>query len=244
MEYIDTHNAVLERYFDAFIKKSGNIIKETVSEIGSGATRSLVRISPYIVTYTDQKYAKVLAEYRDKILAEDERMFYAVFNLCLNPKIITEMTFDIIKFVIDRMPPQTQDGFINKYKELYGESTDFIAEMATKQATKTAIIYAIATLLSIEIARKAEVMAAVSKVTKYSLTALQIYGLVTKAGISADKLRRQERIIYNLLYSKKIEMLYFIIEPKIAPLIAITASNDHANADALIQVFSNIFHRD
>lgn len=244
MEYIDTHYRVLEKYYDAFIKKSSNIIIGTVKDIGVGAQRALVRISPYTVVYTNPKYAKLFNAYTNKILKEDKRMFSAVYNLVMHSQIIYEMSFEIIKFILERTPVKTQDEFIVRFKKTYVKSTDFIALKATQQATKISIIMVIAKFIAVNLVNKSSVIAASSKITSISLTAFQIYGFVTKAGLAADKLRQQDRLIYDLLYSKNIEMLYFIIEPQISPLISVTKVNDHTNADALIEALSIIFHKD
>lgn len=60
--------------------------------------------------------------------------------------------------------------------------------------------------------------------------------------MSARKLRREDKIIYNMLYAKNAEMLYFIVAKKLDPLIIVTKTNDHANADALIKALADIFY--
>lgn len=244
MEYMDEHHRVLEKYYDAFIIKSSNIIKDTARDIGVGAQRALVRISPHVAIYTNPKYAKLLGAYNNKILKEDKRMLLAVSNLIFHPQAIYEMSYDIVKFIIERAPEKTQDEFIVRFKKAYDNTTDLIALKVTQQATKIAIISMIARLIATNLTNKAAVIAVISKITKTSLTAFQIYGLVTKAGLAADKLRQQDRLIYNLLYSKNSEMLYFIIEPQISPLIYVTKINDHTNADALIEALATLFHKD
>ncbi|MCU1791768.1 hypothetical protein CUU52_01925 [Pectobacterium polaris] len=57
----------------------------------------------------------------------------------------------------------------------------------------------------------------ISQLSKRVITAFQIYSYVEKAAQSARKLRRNDRVIYNILYSKNTEMLYFIVTKKNRP---------------------------
>ncbi|MCW7548348.1 hypothetical protein OO184_10435 [Photorhabdus sp. APURE] len=71
------------------------------------------------------------------------------------------------------------------------------------------------------------------------LVAFQSYGYVEHAAISANKLKRECPPFYWALYSKELEMLYFIVEPVLSKgsnLIGKQRSEDdivHAIADII-----------
>ncbi|XYQ52787.1 hypothetical protein ACS91J_12935 [Pectobacterium carotovorum] len=93
----------------------------------------------------------------------------------------------------------------------------------------------------IELAR-GKISHQISQLSKRVIIAFQIYSYVEKTAQSARKLRRSDRVIYNMLYSKNTEILYFIVAKKIDPLIVVTKLNDHTNADELINALADIFY--
>lgn len=242
MEYIESSNKVLARYYDAFIKRTSGIIQETAEDIGTGAERMLVRISPYSILPIDPKYSKVISGFGNLVIQEDKRMMTCILSLITNPNLIYDMVKTIIDYVFSKMPEKTQKNLSDRYRELGSKVSSVISEQAIKQATKIAIIEGVSKLIATKVSNEPMTKLTADQMSKGVITAFQIYSYVEKAAQSARKLRRDDRVIYNMLYSKNTEMLYFIIAKKIDPLIVVTKLNDHTNADELINVLSDIFY--
>ncbi|QSD34908.1 hypothetical protein H5A40_17850 [Pectobacterium brasiliense] len=242
MEYIESSNRVLSRYYDAFIKRTSGIIQETAEDIGTGAARMSVWISPYSIAHLNPNYAQVMTEYRSLIINEDKRMLYCLSSLVRKPSIIYDMVKTIVDYLFSKMPEKEQKELSEKFKDIGYKFSNAITDQVVKQATKIALIEALSQLIASRIFNDPEVKRIAKILTQGVITAFQIYGYVEKASRAARKLRRDDKVIYNMLYSQGTEMLYFIIAKKINPLIVVTRSNDHTNADDFINVLADIFY--
>ncbi|MEQ9995049.1 hypothetical protein [Pectobacterium versatile] len=242
MEYIESSNKVLARYYDAFIKRTSGIIQETAEDIGTGAARMSVWISPNAMLSVDPKYSKLISEFRHLVIQEDKRMMVCILSLIANPNLIYDMVKTIVDYLFSKMPEKTQKNLSERYRELGSKVSSVIAEQAIKQTTKIAIIEGLSKLIATKISNEPITKLTADQMSKGVITAFQIYSYVEKAAQSARKLRRDDRVIYNMLYSKNTEMFYFIVAKKIDPLIVVTKLNDHTNADELINVLADIFY--
>ncbi|GKX43042.1 hypothetical protein [Pectobacterium carotovorum] len=242
MEYIESSNRVLARYYDAFIKRTSGIIQETAEDIGTGAARMSVWVSPYSITHLNPNYARAMTEFRSMIFEEDRRMIVCLSSLFINPNLIYDMVKTIIDYLFSKTPDKTQKSLLERYRELGYKVSNTITEQAIKQGTKIALIEGLSRLIASRISNDPEVKLAINKLSKNIITIFQIYGNVEKASRAARKLKRDDRVIYNMLYSQDTEMFYFIIAKKIDPLIVVTKMNDHSNADELINALANIFY--
>lgn len=237
-------NEVLAKYFDAFVEKAGGALSESVRDIETGAVRALVFTSPLTpVMYSSPQLTSLVSAYRDKIRQDDLRMLTSIRSLIIKPNVIYEMTLTIVTFIFERMPERTKKDFTERRSEIEDKVTDTIAKQAIKAAAKIALIEVIVQLISLQIARSPDVLIMSRKVVARMLTAFQIYSYFDKAARAADKLRRENRIIYNMPHGQQVEMLYFIIAGKLDPLIKVSLSNDHANADALMYALGEVFYK-
>lgn len=238
-----THE-VLAKYLEAFIDKASGALRESVRDIETGAVRTLALISPPTpLVHSNPQLTSLIAAYRDKIRQDDLRMLYSIRSLIMKPAVIYEMTFTIVKFIFSTMPEKTKKNFTERRPEIENKVTDIIAKQAIKAAAKIALIEVIVQLISLQISKSSDVLITSRKVVARMLTAFQIYSYFDKAARAAGKLRRENRIIYNMLYGQEVEMLYFIIAERIEPLIKVSLSNDHSNADALMYALGEVFYK-
>ncbi|MBP1039237.1 hypothetical protein J8631_27220, partial [Serratia fonticola] len=158
----------------------------------------------------------------------------SIFSLVKKPNVIYEMTLTIVNFVFATMPERTKKNLTERRSEIEDKVTDTIAKQAIKAAAKIALIEVLVQLITLRISSSPDVIISSRQVVARMLTAFQIYSYFDKAAVAARALRRENRVIYNMLYSQEVEMLYFIIAKKIDPLIKVSLSNDSTNADALM----------
>ncbi|MQL49877.1 hypothetical protein GEA64_18770 [Photorhabdus khanii] len=202
-----------------------DVAEDTVDTIGMGVKRLTWRTSYFFDGYRDVY---------DQIHHEDKRMASAIWNIVKQRKnVILEITQ---LFVDELLKEQNEKARERIYLELLKFSTKF----ATSKATKFAISIAIAEVLYQSLIINVVVRNNVRKYANYSLAAFQIYGDVEKAAVSADKLKRECPLFYWVLYSKKLEMLYFLVEPALSkgvPLIG-KKCNENDIVSAFIEMMN------
>ncbi|WP_426596409.1 hypothetical protein [Pectobacterium brasiliense] len=157
MEYIESSNRVLSRYYDAFIKRTSGIIQETAEDIGTGAARMSVWISPYSIAHLNPNYAQVMTEYRSLIINEDKRMLYCLSSLVRKPSIIYDMVKTIVDYLFSKMPEKDQKELSEKFKDIGYKFSNAITDQVVKQATKIALIEALSQLIASRIFNDPEV---------------------------------------------------------------------------------------
>ncbi|QIP92341.1 hypothetical protein HAP32_02860 [Serratia fonticola] len=193
-------DAVLERYFDAFVKKSSTVIIDTVETMGLGAERTFMTVAPELVPELTMfpQYNRVIKSHlssnRDLILVENKRMVMAIMMLSRDPLTISEMIKVTIHTIFILMPAELQDRVIEKLPSLIApKGSSLVANTATKIALTEAIIR----IVSYTISSDPDVLKQAGRITTITLTAFQIYAIVEKASRSARKLRRENTAIYN-----------------------------------------------
>ncbi|MBS9424297.1 hypothetical protein [Photorhabdus caribbeanensis] len=121
------------------------------------------------------------------------------------------------------------------YIKLLKVSSDFSAS----RATKFAISISVAEMIYQSLIRNVVIKNIARKFINAGLVAFQSYGYVENAAVSSNKLKRECPPFYWALYSKELEMLYFIVEPMLSrgvSLIGKQCSEDdivHAIADII-----------
>lgn len=80
MDYNQSSNEVLAKYFDAFIEKASGALRDGVRDIETGAIRSLALISPQVsIGYTNPQYMNLISAHSNMIREEDSRMLASSF---------------------------------------------------------------------------------------------------------------------------------------------------------------------
>lgn len=246
-------DAVLERYFDAFIKKSSTVMIDTVETMGLGAERAFMTVAPELVPELTMypQYNRAIKNYlsanRELILVENKRMVMTIIILLKDPHALSEFIKVTIHTIFISMPPELQDRVIEKLPRLAELSSfivpkgaDLIAKTATKMATKLALTEATIRIVAYTISSDTEVLKQARRITSITLTAFQIYAIIENASRSARKLRRKNIVIYNQLYQMNAEMLYFLIDKKVDELISAVKEK---SVDEIIQALNKILQQ-
>lgn len=246
MDYIRSSNNVLAKYFDAFIHRTGLALQDSVKDIKTGVLRLggfMYPAATFGYVSPDPKIANLLSAYSQVIRKEDMRMILSIIPLVTKPNVIYDIALTIINFLFSTMPERTKKSFIERRHDFLEKITDTIAKQAIKAASKIALIEIISKLLALGISSSPMVVIESKNIISNILTALQIYSYSDKAARAANNLRRENKIIFDILYTQQIEMLYFIVEKKISPLIKITSANDSANADTLMYALADVLNK-
>ncbi|MCS2160909.1 hypothetical protein MUU47_07165 [Scandinavium sp. H11S7] len=172
-----------------------------LGRINAGATR----LTYYASCFTDN-YRDVCSRLRD----EDVRFLFGIAQLVKRRNVI----FDMIHMYIDS---------IIKYKSY--ESIQNIkrhlmrlgVKISVTNATNEGLSFAITTAICYGFGFRPAVQ---GKLNKYSIAAsiasiAGVYGLVQEAANCANHIKKHNPLYYHSLYSAKLEMMYFLIEPLI-----------------------------
>ncbi|ABS48351.1 MULTISPECIES: hypothetical protein [Yersinia pseudotuberculosis complex] len=237
-------DAVLEKYFDAFIKNASTVIFDTVENLELGAGRAFMTVSPEIIPELTMypQYNEIIKKYlsanRELILVENKRMVMAILTIVNNTDTLSKLIKITIDVAFTQIPQESQEKIIAAFPDFvmsYGSMQ--IAKQATKMATMIALTEVISSIIVNKISLDPDVLRKTKTITSASLIAIQIYAIVEKASRSARKLRRENSIVYNKLYQEKIEMLYFLIEKKVGVLMD---SIKRKSTDEIIQALKFI----
>lgn len=239
-------DAVLEKYFDAFIKNASTVIFDTVENLELGAGRAFMTVSPEIIPELTMypQYNEIIKKYlsanRELILVENKRMVMAILTIVNNTDTLSKLIKITIDVAFTQIPQESQEKIIAAFPDFvmsYGSMQ--IAKQATKMATMIALTEVISSIIVNKISLDPDVLrkTKTKTITSASLIAIQIYAIVEKASRSARKLRRENSIVYNKLYQEKIEMLYFLIEKKVGVLMD---SIKRKSTDEIIQALKFI----
>ncbi|BFI44272.1 Uncharacterised protein [Yersinia pseudotuberculosis] len=237
-------DAVLEKYFDAFIKNASTVIFDTVENLELGAGRAFMTVSPEIIPELTMypQYNEIIKKYlsanRELILVENKRMVMAILTIVNNADTLSKLIKITIDVAFTQIPQESQEKIIAAFPDfVMSHGSMQIAKQATKMATMIALTEVISSIIVNKISLDPDVLRKTKTITSASLIAIQIYAIVEKASRSARKLRRENSIVYNKLYQEKIEMLYFLIEKKVGVLMD---SIKRKSTDEIIQALKFI----
>ncbi|MDE1185117.1 MAG: hypothetical protein PW844_01340 [Pantoea sp.] len=112
------------------------------------------------------------------------------------------------------------------------------ANIATGTLTSQALSYAVVRAVSGSFGARVELNSKLAKLSAAAVTIVNYYGYVQEAADAANRLKQRNSTYYYALYSEKLEMLYFIVEPiiiKNAHLLSSPSSDDDI-ADAIMRI--------
>ncbi|WP_025903155.1 hypothetical protein [Tatumella sp. UCD-D_suzukii] len=186
---------------------------EQAGRIQDGATR----IVYYTSCFTDN-YQDVCS----KLKSEDVRFFEAFYQLVKDRRMISELIQIYVELLVKHRTPQ-QLEYIKRL--LMKMSVNISTSSFTTQsfALGTTMAICLGSNVSTGIVRK------VSKVSGLSVAAIGLYGYIQEAAESAERLQVMCPAYYQALYMRKLEMMYFLIEPmlmKAHSFIANQSSDD------------------
>ena len=189
-----------EKYLASILEKSLiGVKKEAFKQaqlINSGFTRMTWYSSCFFDNYLDVC---------SRLKKEDVRFGKAIFTLIKHNDIIREMLEIYINYMFENLSDQR----IRNITRILAMSGTFVTSSAL---TRLSIAYSVSALAATSIGIKVSVEGALTSWTTRGVAIMGAYGYVQLASQAAERLRYKHSRYYNDLYSRDIEMLYFIIE--------------------------------
>lgn len=180
-----------------------DLVSEQLNTIGDGARR----LSYYASCLTDN-YDDVCTKMKE----EDFRFLLGISQIYKNRQIISEMIRIYVEDLLQRRNP---DSITSIQRNLMYLNVN----VSSGQLTKRGLVYSVTKSICFSLNINTSIDFALSKlITKYGVIGLSgfgMYGIFQHAAECADILRLRSPHYYDLLYVKKIEMMYFLIEPVI-----------------------------
>ncbi len=188
---------ILARKLEDALSGVKDQVLEQVSKIGDGATRLL-----YYTSCLTDNHQDVCT----KLKEEDARFFYGVQQLIKDRNIISEMVRIYIEILLKKITPQQLDSI----KRLLMKANIHIsASSLTHQAFALGVTTAICLGMNVSM----HIRNKIGGLSGMAAGSLGGYGIVQGAADSANRLQLLSPAYYQMLYFRKLEMMYFLIEP-------------------------------
>ena len=187
----------LARRLENAISGVQNQVIDQAARIQDGATR----MAFYTSCFTDN-YQEVCS----RLQSEDVRFFEAFYQLVKDRKVISDMIQIYVEILLKNRTPQ-QLELIKRL--LIKMSVNISTSSLTTQSFAIGITTAIClgSNVSVGIIRK------IGKVSGLAVAGIGFYGYIQEAAESAERLQIMNPIYYHALYMRKLEMMYFLVEP-------------------------------
>lgn len=228
IEYYMKMKLESDRILGLYAEEVGSELKEvsedTVDTIGMGLKRALWRTSYFFDGYRDVN---------DNINREDWRMILALRS------IIEERNF--IKQAAEIFTEQLLKEQNTEARErIYIKLLKISSEFSASRATKLAISITVAEVIYQALIKNVVIKNVAREFINGTLMVFQTYGYVERAAISANKLKRECPSFYWALYSKELEMLYFIVEPVLSRGVSLIGKK--CNEDDIAHAIADIIN--
>ncbi|CDH24098.1 hypothetical protein [Xenorhabdus bovienii] len=175
--------------------------EEVVETIGLGMRRTLWRTSYFFDDYKDVY---------ERIIEEDQRMALNLNNL--KNKESRNFIFKIIETYVEEIFKKNEE---REKERIYGLILKFSSKVAVGKSIKLSVSYVIAEAIYFNVIKSAIVKSIAKRFMSGFLNLAQVYGYYEKSSMAANRLKIQSPQLYWALYFKKLEMLYFIVEPEL-----------------------------
>lgn len=183
------------------LEKALSGVKEQVTEqaerIQDGATRML-----YYMSCLTDNYQDVCA----RLKSEDIRFIEAFYQLVKDRKIITDLIHTYVELLLK-----------NKTHQQLEHIRRLLLKMSVNISIQTLTVQSLAVSITTAICLGSNMRSRLTKYT-YKISSLAIalpgiYGYVQEASESAARLQIMSPTYYQALYFRKLEMMYFLVEP-------------------------------
>ena len=182
---------------DSAVSGVKNQIFEQASRMQDGATR----IAFYSSCFTDN-YQDVCS----RLKSEDVRFFEALYQLVKDRKIISALIQVYVELILKNKTVQQLENI----KRLLMKMS---VNISTSSLTTQSFTLGVTTAICLGSNVSSSIVAKVSKVSGVAVASLGVYGYIQKAAESAERLQAMHPAYYNALYMRKLEMMYFLVEP-------------------------------
>ncbi|MDF7680378.1 hypothetical protein PT300_07160 [Enterobacteriaceae bacterium ESL0689] len=222
-------------YSDAIISKmaSDKILARKLENALSGVKEQLIeqaariqdgatRMAYYTSCFTDN-YQDVCS----KLKNEDVRFFEAFYQLVKDRRMISEFIQIYVELLLKNRTTQQLEHIKRLLMKM---SVNISTSSLTTQSFALGVTMAIClgSNVSTGIVRK------ISKVSGLSIAAIGLYGYIQEAAESAERLQIMCPVYYQALYMRKLEIMYFLVEPMFMKahsfITNLSSDDDVANA--------------
>ncbi|AJJ63602.1 hypothetical protein [Yersinia aldovae] len=183
-------------------------VKKQVLEQAKLLDMGVTRLSFYASCFASN-YQDVCASQKQ----EDIRFMEALVQLLKHNDIIREM----VAIYVDQFLKGVKEERIPKIQRLLSKMG---ADIASTSMSNQAFSSAITASVYYSVSMRLSIDSKLNKISAIAVTATGLYGHVQQAASAAQRLKMRNKPYYLALYSLKLEMLYFLIEPVIS-------RNDH-----------------
>jgi hypothetical protein len=200
--------------------------KTIVKNVFSGMERASWYGSCFFSSYQD-----VCQE----LLSEDGRLIASIQQVYHHHDILSFMIDLYIDYVLEKINKNSSETYQLQAKSLdqtVRSGTEFVANLAVGKAEGSFIKIGSSYAISMSLSSMPQVSSLISKIGSGVLTAFQLYALAQDAAIAANKLKTLDFGYYNILYSNRVEMLFFLIQPvMINIIIAVNSKSNLTKSD-------------
>lgn len=176
-------------------------VKEQVIEQASRIQDGAIRMAYYTSCFTDN-YQDVCT----KLKAEDVRFFEGLYQLFKDRKIISQLILIYVELLLK-----------NKSQQQLESIKQFLIRMNVNISISslTTQSFALAVTMSICLGSNMStgIVSKTANVSSLAGMALGGYGYIQQAADSAERLLTMSPAYYTALYMRKLEMMYFLVEP-------------------------------
>lgn len=182
---------------DKAVSGAGEQVLETAARIKDGATRAIYYASCFTNNYQD-----VCA----KLKSEDVRFGEGLYQLFRERRIVYDL-IDVYFREMFQHKTQQQLEFIKWRLFKLG------INISTSSLTADSLTLGVTTTVCLSLGFSPMVVGRVRALAGGAVGAAGLYGYVQQAAESADRLKLWGPKYYHSLYLRKLEMMYFIVEP-------------------------------
>lgn len=207
---------------DKAVSGVGEQVLETAARIKDGATRAIY----YTSCFTDN-YQDVCA----KLKSEDVRFGEGLYQLFRDRRIVYDLIEVYFKDVLQHKTQQ-QLEFI-KWRLL-----KLGLNISTSSLTADSLTLGITTTVCLSLGFSPLVVGRVRALAGSAVGAAGLYGYVQQASESADRLKLCGPGYYHALYLRKLEMMYFLVEPIFVKAQAF--ENNYLSDDDIVNITSRM----
>lgn len=196
ISYLQANN-ILALKLDHALTGVREMVSRQVETIGAGAKRALY----YTSCFTDD-YQDVCRNQKN----EDIRFANGVVHVFQNKDIAYEMLRIYFEKIFQY---KTSEQLENIKRKLMAVNVHIAASSLTNAGFALAVAYSVAIGMNLSL----EMSALVGGKAGGIVAAAGIYGVIQKAADSAQRLKYVYPAYYAALYSRELEMIYFLVEP-------------------------------
>lgn len=196
ISYLQANN-ILALKFDRALTGVREMVTSQIETIGAGAKRALY----YTSCFTDD-YQDVCRNQKN----EDIRFANGVVHVFQNNDIAYEMLRIYFEQIFQYKTSEQLDNIKRKLMAVN-------VHIAASSLTNTGFALAVAYYIAIGMNLRLEMSALIGGKARGVVAVAGLYGVIQKAADSAQRLKYVYPAYYAALYSRELEMMYFLVEP-------------------------------